>query len=128
MNIKIQPDVENVVRETLDGYVKTYCRPLPKSYDLPNVLVQQTGGTESNTVDTVNVAIDCRATTEAEAQEKLREAVGILRAVAHRGDTVMRYVAVTSMMSWGTDPVRPDLAMCSATLTITTHEETKVLT
>lgn len=116
-------DVEDVIRQALSGYMIAYCRPLPASYRIPNILVQQVGGTVANTIDTFEVVLDARANTEAEASETIRTAIGLLRAVAAAQTTALRYVSVNSSGSWGTDPVRPDLAMYSARLRVTVHQE-----
>ena len=116
-------DVEDVIRQALSGYMIAYCRPLPASYRIPNILVQQVGGTVANTIDTFEVVLDARANTEAEASETIRTATGLLRAVAAAQTTALRYVSVNSSGSWGTDPVRPDLAMYSARLRVTVHQE-----
>ena len=116
-------DVEDVISQALSGYMIAYCRPLPASYRIPNILVQQVGGTVANTIDTFEVVLDARANTEAEASETIRTAIGLLRAVAAAQTTALRYVSVNSSGSWGTDPVRPDLAMYSARLRVTVHQE-----
>lgn len=116
-------DVEDVIRQALSGYMIAYCRPLPASYRIPNILVQQVGGTVANTIDTFEVVLDARANTEAEASETIRTAIGLLRAVAAAQTTALRYVSVNSSGSWGTDPVRPNLAMYSARLRVTVHQE-----
>jgi len=116
-------DVEDVIRQALSGYMIAYCRPLPASYRIPNILVQQVGGTVANTIDTFEVVLDARANTEAEASETIRTAIGLLRAVAAAQTTALRYVSVNSSGSWGTDPVRPELAMYSARLRVTVHQE-----
>lgn len=116
-------DVEDVIRQALSGYMIAYCRPLPASYRIPNILVQQVGGTVANTIDTFEVVLDARANTEAEASETIRTAIGLLRAVAAAQTTALRYVSVNSSGSWGADPVRPDLAMHSARLRVTVHQE-----
>lgn len=123
MIIKRQIDIENEVRKALLPYLKAYCRPLPAKYSLPNILITQAGGVTTNTVDTFTVVIDARAETELEAGEMLRTAVGILKQVAKEQTTAIRHVIVNTSGSWGSDPVRPDLAMFSATLLITAHEE-----
>ena len=123
MNIKRQIDIEDEVRKALSPYLTAYCRPLPAKYSLPNILITQAGGVTTNTVDTFTVVIDARAETELEAGEMLRTAVGILKQVAKEQTTAIRHVIVNTSGSWGNDPVRPDLAMFSATLLITAHEE-----
>ena len=116
-------DVEDEVRQALSGYVTAYCRPLPKDFTVPSILVQQVGGTDANTIDSFEVVLDARAETDAEANEALRNAIGILKAVAANQTTALRHVSVNSSGSWGNDPVRPDLAMCSARIRVIAHEE-----
>ena len=38
-------DVEEEIRTALAPYLTAYCRPLPKHYTLPNILITQVGGT-----------------------------------------------------------------------------------
>ena len=128
MIIRRSIDVEDVVRGALSGYMAAYCRPLPKTFSLPNILVQQVGGTDSDTIDTFEVVLDARAESEGEAIEALQNAVGILKATAAAQTTALRYIDVNSSGSWGMDPVRPDLAMCSARLRVTAHQETTEVT
>lgn len=117
-------DIEDVIRAALTEYLTIYCLPLPENFSLPCILVQQVGGSDLSTIDTFEVVLDSRAENEAEALTLLRDAVGILRAVAAKQKTPLRYVSVNSSGSWGSDPVRPDLAMCSARLSVTAHLET----
>ena len=124
MIIRRSIDIEDVIRSALSGYLTAYCRPLPEHFGLPSILVQQVGGTDDATIDTFDVVLDSRADTEADALETLRTAIGILKAVAAAQKTALRYVDVNSSGSWGTDPARPDLAMCSARLRVVAHEET----
>lgn len=123
MQIQRNIDIEDTIRTALSGYLTIYCRPLPKSYSLPCILVQQVGGFDTNTIDTFEVVLDSRATNEGEALEALRNAVGILKRIAELQTTAIRHVSVNSSGSWGADPVRPDLAMCSARLSVTAHLE-----
>lgn len=123
MIIERSIDIEDEIRIALSEYVTAYCRPLPKNFHMPCILVQQVGGLDASKVDTLEVVIDSRAETEAEALETLRNAVGILKAVAARQTTKIRYVSVNSSGSWGADPARPDIAMCSARLSVTAHLE-----
>ena len=121
-------DIEDAVRAVLSEYMTAYCRPLPAEYSLPNVLVTATGGDTASTssgkgkVDTFMVVLDARAETEAEAMECIRNAVAILETAGRYGG--VSHTEVNSLYSWGVDPVRPDLAMCSATLMVTAHRET----
>jgi hypothetical protein len=91
---------------------------------MPCILVQQVGGSDTNTVDTFEVVLDARAEDEASAMETLRNAIGILRTVAKRQTTEIRHITVNSSGSWGNDPVRPDIAMCSSRLRVVAHLET----
>lgn len=115
-------DIEDAVRAVLSEYMTAYCRPLPAEYSLPNVLVTTTGGDTDSAasgkgkVDHFMVVLDARAETEAEAMELIRTAVAVL-------ESEMLFTEVNSLYSWGADPVRPDLAMCSATLMVTAHRE-----
>lgn len=117
-------DIEDEIRKALSGFnLNAYCRPLPKDYMLPHVLITQVGGTVSQTIDTFEVVLDTRAETEAEALDYLNLAKAILEQVAKSQTTAIRHMVVNSSGSWGVDPVRPDLAMCSARLAITAHQE-----
>ena len=116
-------DIEEEVRTALDPYQKAYCRPLPADYSLPNILITQVGGTETDRVDTFEVVLDSRAETEAEALSYLNMAKAILIQTAKEQTTALRHVVVNTSGSWGADPVRPDLAMCSARISVTAHQQ-----
>ncbi len=124
MEIQRSIDIEDVVREVLSGHLTAYCRPLPKDYTLPCILVSQVGGSDRNQVDTFEIVMDSRADIEATALLTLRNAVGILRQAAKTQNTPINNIRVNSSGSWGSDPVRPDLAMCSARIRVTAHFET----
>ena len=119
-------DVEDAIRTALKDHITTYCRPLPEKFTVPCLLVQATGGSSEATasgigkIDTFMVVIDSRAVEEETALRNLRNAVAIVEKYRPVG---VSYVAVNSLYSWGVDPVRPDLAMCSATLIVTAHRE-----
>ena len=115
-------DVEEEIRTALAPYLTSYCRPLPKDYALPNILITQVGGTTSETVDTFSVVFDSRSSTEATALDTLNTAIGILKQVAKEQTTAVRHVTVNTSGSWGNDPVRPDLAMCSARIEVVAHQ------
>ena len=123
MIIRKSIDIEDEIRIALSDYLTVYCRPLPAEYSLPHILVTQVGGRDSQTIDTFEVVLDARAKTEAAAVEYLNLAKGILRQVAKEQTTAIRHVVVNSSGSWGADPVRPDLAMCSARLEVVAHQE-----
>ena len=123
MRILKSIDIENEIREALSDFIAAYCRPLPADYDLPNILITQVGGMDSQTIDTFEVVLDSRARTEAAALDNLNTAVGILKQVAKEQTSALRHVVVNSSGSWGADPVRPDLSMCSARLAIVAHQK-----
>lgn len=123
MIIQRSIDIEDIVRQALSDYLTAYCRPLPDNFLLPSILVQQVAGTDSASIDTFEVVLDSRADNEAEALETLRNAIGILKAVSKQQTTPIRFVSVNSSGSWGNDPIRPELAMCSARLSVVAHEE-----
>ena len=124
MKIKRSVDIEDETRIALQDYLTAYCRPLPADYMLPNVLVTQVGGSDLNAIDTFDVVLDARAETEQEASETLRTAIGVLKAVAAAQTTAIRHVSVNTGGSWGVDPVRPDLSLCTARLRVVAHLET----
>ena len=116
-------DIEDEVRIALKDYMTVYCRPLPKSYSVPHILVTRVGGNDTSTIDKFSVVLDARAEVDREAVEYLNTAIGILKQVAKEQTTALRHVIVNSSGSWGEDPVRPDLTMCSARLEIIAHQE-----
>lgn len=123
MEILRSIDIENIIRLALTDYFQIYCRPLPEKFTVPSLEVSRAGGTDKSTIDTFDVVLDSRAKSEAEADELLRTAVGALKQIAKEQTTPLRHVEVNTSGSWGTDPVRPDLAMCSARLRIVAHQE-----
>ena len=123
MTINQSIDIEEEIRTALAGYQTAYVRPLPAEYDLPHILITQVGGSTSQTIDTFEVVLDARAETEAEALAYLNRAVGLLKAVAKEQTTALRHIVTNTSGSWGSDPVRPDLAMCSARLSVVAHQQ-----
>ncbi len=128
--IKRSIDVEDAVREILSAAgITAYCRPLPEDFSMPSVLVQSTGGAAEESwsgleiMDTFTIVLDSRAETESNALLTLRNAIGVLKAAAAGQSTAVRYVTLNTQYSWGADPVRPDIAMCSANLSIRAHSE-----
>ena len=127
MNIKRSIDVEEAVYNALKDHLTVYCRPLPENFSIPSILVTQVGGGDSDQIDAFEIVLDSRADHEAEALEYLGNATGVLRAKAGGNNTPIRHVTVTSSGSWGADPVRPDLAMCSARLVVIAHLEDAII-
>ena len=125
MIIQKSIDIEEEIRSALSEYQTVYCRPLPAEYVLPHILITQVGGQTAQTIDTFDVVLDSRAETEAAALDYLNTAIGILKQVAKEQTTAIRHVTVNSSGSWGNDPVRPDLAMCSARLDVVAHQTIK---
>lgn len=123
MKIKRYVDVEEVIRANLTDYITTYVRPLPDGFTVPSILVTAVGGTEENDIDTFDIVLDSRAKVEEDALLNLRNAIGIIRKIAEGQTTALRYVSINTLGSWGQDPVRPELAMCSARIRAIAHIE-----
>ena len=124
ITIRRSVDIEDEVRIALKDHMTAYCRPLPKDFSTPCILITQVGGTdESGQIDTFDVTLDARAKSAADANETLRNAIGILRKAAGDQTTAIRYVEVNTSGSWGSDPVRPDLSMYSARIRVVAHLE-----
>ena len=120
-------DIEDAIRTALSGHFTIYCRPLPAKFTVPSLEISSVGGTNENEVDTFDVVLDARAQEDAEANELLRNAIGALKAIAKKQTTAIRHVTVNASGSWGSDPVRPDLAMYSARLRMTAHQESIII-
>ena len=120
-------DIEDVIRTALSGHFTIYCRPLPAKFTVPSLEISSVGGTDENEVDTFDIVLDARAQEDADANELLRNAIGALKAIAKQQTTAIRHVTVNASGSWGSDPVRPDLAMYSARLRITAHQESIII-
>lgn len=127
MNILRPVDIEDEIRLALSDYFATYVRPLPATYALPNVLITATGGSTENTIDTFVVTLDARAETDSEAYETLSNALGALEVQTQAQVGHLRNVTINSLARWGTDPVRPDLKLCTATVLVTAHRQTHEL-
>lgn len=123
MNILKPIDIEEEIRLALKDYCTVYVRPLPASYTLPNVLITSTGGRSGNTIDTFTVTMDSRAETDAEAYDAISTAIGVLEAQAQAQTGALRNVAINGLARWGSDPARPDLKLCTATVLVTVHRE-----
>lgn len=116
-------DIEDEIRKALSDKFHVYVRPLPEKFKVPSLLIQAVGGTDENKIDTFDIVLDARAKDDASANELIRNAIGYLKEIARQQTTAVRHVTVNSSGSWGSDPVRPDLAMCSARLRIVAHQE-----
>ena len=124
MKIDRSIDVEEEIRVALNAYIKTYVRPLPAKFEVPSILVTAVGGDTENTVDYFDVTLDSRASEDATALGNLRNAVGIVVKIALSQQTRLRFAEIINLGSWGRDPVRPELAMCTARLRVLAHIET----
>ena len=128
ITIKRSVDIEDEVRIALKDHLTAYCRPLPKDFSLPCILITQVGGTDQDgQIDTFEVTLDARADNAADANETLRTAIGVLRKAAGDQTTAIRFVEVNSSGSWGSDPARPDLSMYSARIRVVAHLENKTI-
>jgi len=128
ITIRRSVDIEDEIRKALKDHLTAYCRPLPANYTLPCILITQVGGTDqSGQIDEFDVTLDARAENAADANETLRNAIGVLRVAAGTHETAIRHVEVNSSGSWGNDPVRPDLSMYSARVRVWAHLESKTI-
>jgi hypothetical protein len=116
-------DIENEVRLALKDHFKVYVRPLPEDFETPSVLIELMGGTSANTIDNFIVRFSARAETDADALDLLRTILGFLKYQTEEQFGELRYSEEQTMTSWGTDPVRPDLKLCQATVEIVAHKE-----
>ena len=123
MNILRPYDIEEQIRLALSEYFTVYVRPLPKTYPLPCLLITAVGGRTSETIDTFTVTLDARAETDADAYELISNALGVLEVQASNQVGALRNVIINSLARWGSDPVRPDLKLCTATVIVTAHRE-----
>lgn len=116
-------DVEEIIRTALLPYFTAYVRPLPAKFSTPSLLIQTVGGSELNKIDTFDLTLDARAKTPSAADELLRNAIGVLKEIAQQQTTPLRAITVNTAGSWGSDPVRPDLAMYTARIRAVVHQE-----
>lgn len=123
MNILRPVDIEDEIRKALKDYLTVYVRPLPKDFSTPCILVTATGGQSANEIDSFQVTLDARAKTDGDAYTLIRTAQGLLEAQANNQFGALRHVMVNSLASWGTDPVRPDLKLCTLTVLVIAHRE-----
>ncbi len=113
-------DFEDTIREILNDNLTVYCKPLPKDFSLPCVLVTQVGGRTDYTwagvgeIDAADITLDARAETDAESIETLRNAIGYLEEAVSSQSTPLMMVELNTFSSTINDPVRPDLKMCTA--------------
>lgn len=118
--MKLPIDFEFEIRNILTDRITTYCKPLPKDFRLPCILVTQVGGRTDYTwagigeIDAADITLDARAETDAEALEALRTAVGYLEQKVATQTTPLIMAEVNTVSSTINDPVRPDLKMCTA--------------
>lgn len=124
MNILIPIDIEDEVRKALSPYFSNVVAgDLPPNFSTPILRVRQTGGGTANTIDNFNVSIDARAETDVGALDLIRKAQGVLEAQCKAQYGLLRHVVINSLAQWGSDPVRPDLKLCTLSATITAHRE-----
>lgn len=123
MNVLVSIDVEEELRLALKDYFTVYVRPLPENFTTPSVLIELMGGTSENTIDTFLVRFSARATTDAEALELLRMILGVLKYQTENQAGELRFSSEQSLMSWGSDPIRQDLKLCTATVNVVAHKK-----
>ena len=124
MNILIPIDIEDEVKMALAVYLpNVVAGDLPLNFPTPILRVRQTGGGTANTIDNFNVSIDARATTDKATLDLIRKAQGVLEAQCKAQYGLLRHVVINSLAQWGSDPVRPDLKLCTLSATITAHRE-----
>lgn len=129
ITIRRSIDIEDEIRIALKDHLTAYCRPLPANFSLPCILVTQVGGMDNNgQIDSFDVTLDARAKSAADANETLRNAIGILRKAAGDQTTAIRFVEVNSSGAWGSDPARPELSMYSARIRVVAHLERATIT
>lgn len=122
-------DFEDEIRKILSNNVTAYCKPLPKDFILPCVLVTQVGGRTDYTwagvgeIDAADITLDARAETDAESVETLRDAIAYLEDAVSRQITPLRMAEINTFSSTINDPVRPDLKMCTARLLVRARRE-----
>lgn len=127
MNILKPVDIEDEIRLALTDYVTAYVRPLPENFETPSVLIVASGGSSSDTIDTFTVTLQTRAETDAEASDLMSDTIGILEEQTKNQIGALRNVSLNSLASWGSDPVRPDLKLCTATVLVTAHRKQKTI-
>lgn len=123
MNILKSVDIEEEIRSALAEYVAAYVRPLPENFTTPSILVELMGGTTENEIDSFLVRLSSRAKENADALELLSVTLGILEQKTKEQTGNLRFSVEQNLMSWGNDPVRPDLCLCSATVTVLAHKK-----
>jgi hypothetical protein len=129
ITIRRSIDIEDEIRIALKDHLMAYCRPLPANFSLPCILVTQVGGTDNNgQIDSFDVTLDARAKSAADANETLRNAIGILREAARNQTSAIRFVEVNTSGAWGSDPARPELSMYSARIRVVAHLEKATIT
>lgn len=123
LNILRPVDIEEEIRLALSDYFNAYCPPLPAVYSLPCVLISATGGSTNDTIDTFIVTLSVKAEENGEAYETMSNVLGALETLSQNQVGALRHVTLNSLARWGTDPARPDLKLCTATVLVTAHRD-----
>ena len=116
-------DIEDEIRKAIGDVVQTYVRPLPENFVTPSILIELIGGTSENLIDTFTIRLSSRAEEDSDALDLLRTALGVLEYKAKNQFGFLRFSTEQNLMNWGTDPVRPDLCLCQATVQVVAHKE-----
>lgn len=123
MIINVSIDIEEEIRLALCDVLTVYNRPLPAKFSTPCITPTSTGGQTANEIDTFQVVLDSRAKTDEDALKFLQVAQGLLEKRAKEQFGALRHVTFSNLLSWGTDPKRPDLKLCRVTAMVTVHKE-----
>lgn len=124
MNVLVSIDVEKEVVTLLKNKFNVCLRPLPEKYQTPITLVELMGGASENTIDTFTIRLSTRAKTNGEALTTLQTVLGFLDYQTKHQIGKLRFSVEQNLTSWGSDPVRPDLCLCTATVQVIAHKET----
>lgn len=123
MIIKRSIDVEKETNDLLKNYFNTCLRPLPEKYTTPITLIELMGGTSTDTIDTFTIRLSVRAKTNGEAVTTMRNVLGVLDYQTKNQVGKLCYSTEENLTSWGNDPIRPDLCLCTATVQVIAHKE-----
>lgn len=122
--ILVPIDIENECRLALKPYFPNVdAGDLPEVLNVPHLRIRMTGGGTSDTIDRFNITLDARDLTDEKALTLIRKAQGVLEYQCKAQFGALRHIDINSLASWGSDPVRPDLKLCTLTATITAHRE-----
>lgn len=123
MTILVSVDIEKEVVAALKDKFNVCLRPLPETYNTPITLVEILGGTSDKTIDTFTVRLSTRAKTNGDALNTLQQILGYLDYQTKNQVGKLSFSTEQNLTSWGNDPIRPDLCLCTATVQVIAHKE-----